>query len=330
MKSRSSAAVLFFIISSGSLLAVQSSAQDPLADPQRDYNAGHYHRAVDGLTSAIGHSPNDSSLQFLLGKTYYQLRDYTRAIASLERSVQLLPNQSEYHDWLGRAYGRKAEESLLFSAMSWAKKAHGEFETAVQLQPTNFEAQRDLIRYEMNAPGIVGGGDDRAMKRIHDLEKIDGEQAQLALGEFYITKKRMAEGETVFAKLLASNSARAGVYFEVADYYRDRQNAAKMEEAVTAAQRIDPQDRRLKFYRAVFLVMEKRESAEAESLLRSYIATVPDNADLPPHSLAREWQGKLYESQGRFSEATAAYKAALALDPHNKELEEALKRVEKR
>jgi tetratricopeptide (TPR) repeat protein len=323
------AILLFFLFASGPLLAAHP-AQDPLADPQRDYNAGHYHRAVDGLTSAVQHSPNDSSLYFLLGQSYYQLRDYTRAIATLERSVQLLPNQSEYHDWLGKAYGRKAEESIFFSAMGWAKKAHSEFETAVQLQPTNFEAQRDLIRYEMNAPAIVGGGEDRAIKRIHNLEKIDDVQGQLALGEFYITKKRMAEGEAVFAKLLESNSDRAGVYFEVADYYRDRQNPEKMGQAVAAAQRTDPQDRRIKFYRGVFLVMDKKDLAEAESLLRSYIATVPDNADLPPRSLAREWLGKLYESQGRFSEATASYKAALVLDPHNKELEDAMKRVEKK
>ena len=310
--------------------AAGPSAQDPLSDPQRDYNAGHYHRAVDGLTNAIAHSPNDASLYFLLGQCYYQLLDYTRALTSFERSVQLLPSQSEYHDWLGKAYGRKAEQSVFFSAVGWAKKAHGEFETAVQLQPSNFEAQRDLIRYEMNAPSIVGGGDDRAMKRIQDLEKIDSVQGQLALGEFYITKKRMAEGEAVFAKILQSNSDRAGVYIEVADYYRDRQNADKMSEAITAAEGIDSQDRRLKFYRGVLLIMEKKNPVEAESLLRSYLATVPDNADLPPHSLAREWLGKLYESQGRFSEATAAYKAALTLDPHNKDVEDALKRVEKR
>jgi len=331
MKHRLAVAVLLFsLLGAGPRLAAQPSAQDPLVDPQRDYNAGHYHRAVDALTNAIQNSPNDSSLYFLLGQSYYQLRDYTRAISSLERSVQLLPNQSEYHDWLGKAYGRKAEESVFFSAMGWAKKAHGEFETAVQLQPSNFEAQRDLIRYEMNAPAIVGGGDDRAIKRIRDLEKIDDVQGQLALGEFYITKRRMAEGEAVFAKLLESNSDRAGVYFEVADYYRDRQNADKMGQAISAAQRIDPQDRRLKFYRGVFLVMEKRDLTEAESLLRTYVATVPDNADLPPRSLAREWLGKLYESQGRFSEAAASYKAALLLDPHNKELEDALKRVDKK
>jgi tetratricopeptide (TPR) repeat protein len=70
-----------------------SRAQDcRWADAQRDYNAGRYNRAVDALNGAIAKSPNDASLHFLLGQSYYQLREFTtRAPASLERAVQLSP-----------------------------------------------------------------------------------------------------------------------------------------------------------------------------------------------------------------------------------------------
>ena len=203
---------------------------------------GVINRAVDALTDAMAKSPNDAPLHFLLGQSYYQLREFTRAVdQSGAQPSNWLPNQSEYHDWLGKAYGRKAEESVFLSAMSWARKTHKEFEIAVRLDPSNFQAQRDLIRFEMNAPGIVGGGDDKALKHIEDLEKIDALQGQLARGEFFATKKRLAEADAVFAKILESNSDRIGVYLEAADYYRDRQNAEKMGEAVAAAERIDPQ-----------------------------------------------------------------------------------------
>ena len=307
-----------------------SGAQDPLADAQRDYNAGVYNRAVDTLTSAIAKTPNDASLHFLLGESYYQVREFTRAAASLERAVQLSPNESEYHDWLGRAYGRRAESSVFLSAMSWARKTHKEFEIAVQLNSSNLEAQRDLIRYEMNAPGMVGGGEDKALKHIEDLEKIDPLEGQLARGEFLATKRRLNEADGVFAKILESNTDRIGVYFEVSDYYRDRQNSEKMGEAIAAATQIDPNDLRLKFYKGTLLVLKGKNPTEAESLLKSYLAMVPNHSELPPHSAAREWLGKLYESQGRFSEAVQEYRASLELDPHNKAVEESLKRVEKK
>ena len=306
------------------------SGQNSLVDAQRDFNAGRYHKAVDALTVATAKSPDDAPLQFLLGQCYYELREFTRAVSSFERSVQLFPNQSEYHDWLGKAYGRRAEETILLSAMSWARKTHREFEVAVHLDPSNFQAQRDLIRYEMYAPSIVGGGDDRALKHIEDLEKIDALQGQLARGEFFATKKRFPEADTVFAKVLESNTDRVGVYFEAADYYRDRQNPAKMGEAIAAAEQIDSEDRRLKFYRGVLLVLNKKNPADAESMLKSYIATVPDNSDLPSHAFALEWLGKLHEAQGKFSEAAEDYRAALSLDPHNKVVEDAWKRMKEK
>jgi len=320
-------AVLFFCGWSG---ASAVSQQPSLADAQHDYNAGRYARAVDTLNNAIAKSSEDASLRFLLGQSYYQLRDFTRAMASFERAVLLAPNDSEYHDWLGKSYGRKAEESIFLSAMTWARKAHREFEIAVQLNPQNFEAQRDLIRYEMNAPSVVSGGDDKALRHIDALEKIDAVQGELARGEFFATKKRFPEADAVFAKIFESDSARAGVYFEVSDYYRDRPDAEKMREAIDKAVSIDPDDRRLKFYKGVLLVLQRKSPSEAEMLLKSYMSSVPDNSDVPPHAVALEWLGKLYETQGRFSEAAQEYQSSLMLDPHNKEVQENLKRLQKK
>jgi tetratricopeptide (TPR) repeat protein len=327
---RSSFAVAAAILACGWSGASALAAQASLADAQHDYNAGRYNRAVDALNIAIVKTPNDASLHFLLGESYYQLGEFPHAVASLERAVQLAPKDSEYHDWLGKAYGRKAEESIFLAAMTGARKTHHEFEVAVELDSQNMQAQRDLIRYEMNAPSVVGGGDDKALKHIEVLEKIDPIQAQLARGEFFATKKRMPEADAAFAKILELNSDRVGVYFEVSDYYRDRGNAEKMGEAVDRAAHIDPDDRRLKFYNGVLLVMKGKSPSEAEMLLKSYLATVPDNSDLPPHSAAREWLGKLYESLGRFSEAAEEYRLSLTLDPHNKEVEEDLKRVQRK
>jgi len=322
-------ATIFILLFAGSGTAAWAE-QSSAADAQHDYNGGRYNRAVDALNGAIAKSPDDAALHFLLGQCFYQLRDYTHAISSLERAAQLSPKNSAIHDWLGRAYGRKAEESIFLSAMTWARKTHREFEIAVELDARNFEAQRDLIRYEMNAPSVVSGGDDKALKHIDALEKIDPIQGELARGEFFQTKKRMPEADTVFNKILAADSAKAGVYYEVSDYFRDRQDVGKVEEAVNKAMRVDPDDRRLKFYKGVLLVMEGKNPGEAEMLLKSYLATVPDNSDVPSHALALQWLGKLYESLTRFSEAAEEYRHSLILDPHNKDAEDGLKRVQRK
>src|SRR5271165_6081045 len=84
------------------LVPAGRAAQDGLAEAQHEYNTGQYHHAVDTLTAAIAKSQEDPALHFLLGQTYFQLREYPRALASFERSVQLLPGNSQYHNWLGK------------------------------------------------------------------------------------------------------------------------------------------------------------------------------------------------------------------------------------
>ena len=58
--------VLALSLAHGSHGVPASGAQDPLAEAQRDYNAGGYTRAVDTLTKAIAQSPDDARLHFLL------------------------------------------------------------------------------------------------------------------------------------------------------------------------------------------------------------------------------------------------------------------------
>ena len=79
-------AVLVMTLSWGVAGSSVHEAQDVIADAQRDYNAGRYNRAVDAVTSAIAKSPDDAPLHFLLGQSYYQLREFTRS-AVPKRSV---------------------------------------------------------------------------------------------------------------------------------------------------------------------------------------------------------------------------------------------------
>jgi TolA-binding protein len=120
-----------------------------------------------------------------------------------------------------------------------------------------------------------------------------------------------------------------GVCLEAADYYRDRGDAAHMSAAVAAAAKLDPNDRRLGYYRGVADVMSGQRAAEAEQLLRAYLNSMPENSDMPSHASALEWLGALYEKEGRNSEAAQEYKACLDLDPKNHDARDGLRRVGK-
>jgi len=296
----------------------------------RFFQAGHYDQAVEELQAAIEKTPQDAALYYWLGRSYYEQNDYGKAISSLERAVALEPANSEYHLWLGIACGRKAEESNMFSAFNLARRTHHEFQTAVQLDKTNLEAQRDLIRYMLFAPGFLGGGDDHALEQLAALALVDPVEADLARAEYFMTRKKFDQAAEQYQKLLQSEHSRAGVYFEIAEYYRDRGDAQDMKKALDAAMKTNPTDQRMEYYRGVELVLAKNDSSAAEKYLRMYLANVPPNSAFPSQASAHEWLGKLYESENRPDLAAEEYRTAESLSPRNKDFREALKRVEKK
>jgi tetratricopeptide (TPR) repeat protein len=297
------------------------------------YNAGQYRRAAEVLQATIERNPQDASLHYWLGRCFFEFRDYSHAISSLERATTLHPGRSEYHDWLGRGCGRKDDESShsnMVSALSLAHRTHHEFETAVRLDATNINAQGDLIAFMANPPGSLGGGEGNALAQIRALSAVDPLDGALALADLYAVEKKFEQANEEYQKIPKSAPNGVDAYLETADYYRDQGDSELMEQTVVGAAKIAPSDRRLRYYRGVALVLGNQDPAVAENDLRTYLNTVPDNSEVPAHSSAYEWLGKLYENEMKPDLAAEQYKAALTLDSQNKALREELKRVQKR
>lgn len=293
-------------------------------------NSGRFEELAHELQIAIAGDPQSATLHYWLGRSYYELRDYNRAESSLERAAVLAPERSEFHDWLGKASGRKAEHANPFSAMGLARKALHAFQTAVRLAPANIEAQRDLISYLLNAPGILGGGDDAALRQIQALSDVDPVEGLLSRAEYFASRKKYDQAAAEYEKILKNNIRRIGVRFEIADFYRDRGDGARMRAVVEAAVNLDPNDPRLEYYRGVSLVLDNDDSSAAESHLSTYLQRVPDSSQVPSHASAHFWLGRLQEAHGKTEQAAAEYRVALSIDPHNEQAHKALDRLQSR
>jgi hypothetical protein len=74
-------------------------------------------------------------------------------------------------------------------------------------------------------------------------------------------------------------------------------------------------------------VSVKKDSDTTERDLRTHVGSVLDNSEVPSHSCAHEYLGKLSDNQERSGLAVEQYKTALALDSENKSVREILKRL---
>src|ERR1700674_2638197 len=134
---------------------------------------GRVDDAIASLQRRISKAPNDAESYNLLCRAYLTLSDWDKGISACEKAVSLDSENAQYNLWLGRIYGEKADHVGFWSAAGLAKKVRNEFETAVRLNPDNADARTDLAEFYLEAPGIVGGGRDKAEAQAQKLASID-------------------------------------------------------------------------------------------------------------------------------------------------------------
>jgi len=307
--------------------ALPDAASGLIQQAQRQFDSGNYAAAITTLQSAMGAAPSNAGSYYWLGRSYYELRDYDNSIAQLQKAISLDPKNSVYHQWLGRAFGGKADKERSFFA---ARKVKKEFEAAVQFDPGNISARRDLEEFCFDAPGIVGGSKDEAsaqMTAIAALDPVEGRLARAAFDVGGLKKPELADDE--YRQVLAARPNKIEPYLEAADFWLNANKPRDAAAAVDAAAKVSPNDPRIAYYRGITDVLLGANLADAEKDLKSYLASTPNRSDWPSHAAARDWLGRLDEAEGKRADAAEQYRAALEIDPGLKDARTRLQNLEK-
>jgi cytochrome c-type biogenesis protein CcmH/NrfG len=147
---------VFLLLALATLSATAvDSARDLLA-------AGRIDDVISTLNGRSSAMPSDAESANLLCRAYLAIDDLNRAEGSCKKAIALDPDNGEYHRWMAHVYGAKADRSNFLSAFGLAGKTRQEFERAVQLNPNDVAARSDLAEFYFEAPGVVGGGEDKA------------------------------------------------------------------------------------------------------------------------------------------------------------------------
>ena len=129
---------------------------------------------------------------FLLGRQEYEKEAYADAIEAFSTAVKLAPGSSTYHHWLGKSYGRLAQNSNLFKAYRLSVRTREEFERAVLLDDKNIEAIEDLMEFYRQAPAFLGGGQDKADRLRRRVEELQQQNTSTGLN---LAPPAMSQGE---------------------------------------------------------------------------------------------------------------------------------------
>lgn len=114
------------------------------------------------LTPAVAFVEHAAETEFSQARELYENAEYEAALEIITRLADRFPDNSSYYHWMGKCYGRIAEQSNWVTAISYALRTRDLFRKAVDLDDTNILALRDLMLYYQNAPAFLGGSEKKA------------------------------------------------------------------------------------------------------------------------------------------------------------------------
>jgi len=293
--------------------------------PQQLLASGHVDDALEILQQQTSRPIVDAESYNLLCRAYFMLEEWDRAISACERATNLDPHNSQYFMWLGRVYGEKADRAGFFSAAGLAKKVRSSFERAVELDPRNWEARTDLAEFYLEAPGIVGGGKDKARAQAEAIQPLNPAMAHWVLARLAEKNNDAAGAEREYRAEIAASQSSARSWFDLAAFLRHTHRLDEMDETLRKLES-SPLDRPDTLVDAASILLRAdRDFPLAVTLLRRYLASPVEAA---PAFKAHDLLGRILEKQGDKRGAADEFRAALALAHTYARAQENLKRVE--
>jgi tetratricopeptide (TPR) repeat protein len=313
---------LWLLASLSSLLLAPASAT-PV--PKELLAAGRVDDAIQTLQQQVNDSPANAEAYNLLCRAYFMLEQWDRGIPACERARDLDPRKSLYSLWLGRIYGEKADHAGLWSAAGLAKKIRTAFERAVELDPKSWEARTDLAEFYFEAPGIVGGGEDKARTQAEAILPLNPGMAHWVTARIAEKNKDTATAEQEYRAAVTASHSGARAWLDLASFLRRSNRFDEMEQALRNLESATLDHPPSLVDGASMLLRTGRDFPLAMRLLRRYLSSPVEEA---PAFRAHDLLGRLLEKQGDRRAAAEEYRAALALARNYARAQEDLKRVE--
>jgi len=242
-------------------------------------------RYEDSLRVLAQDTAPDAADYLLTGKNHFMLGDYKKAVDFFEKVLAVTPRSSEAELWLGRAWGRRAESSAM--AIVYAGRAREAFEKAVTFDPHNREAKNDLFDFYLNAPGVLGGGVDKAEAAARGI--ATERPAEFEFEEAQIAEKRndSAGAEKHLRRAVELAPGEPGRLVDLARWLARHGHLAESDRLFEEAEKLAPGQPGVIFAEAKTDIENHRNADKARRLLQSYLQAIltPDD---PPRQEAEK------------------------------------------
>lgn len=266
-----------------------ASAQSTDTDFQSLLKERKYQEVETLANTRIAKNANDeTAIWYLVSVSSSDKSKREAAMVKAEACTAALPKSAKCHHAVGRLYGAAAMSSGPLDMMKYASRIKDEFLLAVELDPSNFDARRDLNQYYLQAPGIAGGSVRKAINNADEMGKLNPvagkllradvhsyekefDQAQALLnGIKPIGDKQVAKAQALFERLVAAEPNNAALHFGLG---RAHLEANSLDQAIASMERALKMDNKLNaHYRLGIAYQQKGDKPKAVAALQQFLS----------------------------------------------------------
>jgi tetratricopeptide (TPR) repeat protein len=299
----------------GNLYAADGAAGDQLTTErkaaERSLMQGRIDVAVAAFQRIVSANPKDGQSYLLLCRSFYAEEHEDEAIDACEHAVQMLPRSSQALDWMGRAYGMKADHAGPIAGFNLARKVKTALETAVELDPRNGAAVNDLSEFYIDAPSVIGGGEDKATALADHVEAQLPQEAHRIQAMAAEKRKDYGTAEREF-KAAVDVAKRPDAWADLGAFYRRRAQEDRAVDALKQCLTIDRAKDATIVDAASLLDRMHREPRLEEQALRQYLGSNA-KSDAAPVIKVHVMLGKLLADAGDKAGAKIEFDKALEM-----------------
>jgi tetratricopeptide (TPR) repeat protein len=270
----------------------------------------------------------EAKAAFDRGRAAHNAGKTDEAVSCFERAVALESTSSLYHLWLGHAYSRQLSTASFLRKPFIGRRSGEEYNLAVKLDPASIDAAEARLDFFLDAPGIVGGGIDKARAEAARLATLDAYRGAMATARIAEHEKQWPEAERLYRSLMAQYPDRTSAVDALVTLL---QNTKRVDEAFKI---VDDRLARLPDETASLYNLGRLSAVSGQQLtrgdaaMRRFLALT--TADPVRQSNAHYRLGMIKEKMGDAPAAAAEYQAAIDLYPRHEPAAAALNKLQHR
>jgi len=297
--------LFLFLVTVSACTAQDSTAAKLIA-------AGHWKQARLLVEQRLREAPDDPDANFLASQIRNAFGDRSSPPVLAEKAVRLDGGVARYHRQLAEVQGVMAQRAGILQQVVLGHRFRKEIDTALELDPRDVQALRDLLEFYLLAPGLLGGDVKKADAVARQMAALNPAQgflaqariaefrkdwaqteaslrraadvtpasynSQIASARFYLAPEHHDDraAEVLGRTALALDAGRVEAYCVLAVAYAERPDWNGLESVLSSAAHEVPDDL-APYYRAAERLLEDgRDPFRAEGYLRRYLTQEPE------------------------------------------------------